>query len=225
MAQKERELISERTKAALAAARARGRVLGGDRGYRPATGPDSQAAAVSRRVAAEGAAHRLLIEVEALRSSGITSMRGLADALTEREVPTPGGSMVWTHTTVARLLCRLGAAIGDSPIGEPATVWWRSLRVRGFAIGDSLSGSKIDGVGVFAVRDIPMGKNPFRTLPKYGDISYVRITQAELDARLASCDRLHDAAKSGRTRRLGVYWLGSILVTPSPPKFFNSGPA
>ena len=39
MAQKERELISERTKAALAAANARGKALGGDRGYRPAQGP------------------------------------------------------------------------------------------------------------------------------------------------------------------------------------------
>src|SRR5689334_22215980 len=45
MAQKERELISERTKAALVAARARGRALGGDRGYRPAAGPDARAAA------------------------------------------------------------------------------------------------------------------------------------------------------------------------------------
>jgi DNA invertase Pin-like site-specific DNA recombinase len=39
MAQKERELISERTRAALAAVRARGAVLGGDRGWRPPLPP------------------------------------------------------------------------------------------------------------------------------------------------------------------------------------------
>jgi DNA invertase Pin-like site-specific DNA recombinase len=106
MAQKERELIGERTRAALAAAKARGRALGGDRGYRPAAGPDSGAAALARRLAAAQAAHRLALEVERLRREGVGTLRGLARALTERGVPTPGGGGTWTHTTVARVLAR-----------------------------------------------------------------------------------------------------------------------
>jgi SET domain-containing protein len=42
--------------------------------------------------------------------------------------------------------------------------------------------SKIHGIGVFAVRDIPKRKNPFKTLPKYDCIGYVRVTEDELDA-------------------------------------------
>jgi hypothetical protein len=42
--------------------------------------------------------------------------------------------------------------------------------------------SKIHGIGVFAVRDIPKGKNPFNTIPKYASFGYVRITEDELDA-------------------------------------------
>jgi DNA invertase Pin-like site-specific DNA recombinase len=108
MAQKERELISERTKAALAAARARGKALGGDRGYRPSVGPDSRAAAAVRHDVADQTGHRLALEVEALRELGITSLLGLAQALTQRGVPTPRGRKSWTHTTVARLLARVG---------------------------------------------------------------------------------------------------------------------
>ena len=110
MAQKERELISERTKAALGAAKARGARLGGDRGYRPARGPRQQCRVLARRAAAERAAHRLLLEVEGLRHAGTISMQGLARGLMQRKVPTPRGSMIWTHTTVARLLNRLCTA-------------------------------------------------------------------------------------------------------------------
>ena len=109
MAQKERELISERTRAALAAAKARGKALGGDRGYRPATPPDASAAAVARVQCAGQTAHRLMLEVAAIRAAGITTLIGVARVLTERDVPTPNGGAVWTHTTVARLIARAGA--------------------------------------------------------------------------------------------------------------------
>jgi hypothetical protein len=45
-----------------------------------------------------------------------------------------------------------------------------------------LQPSNIHGIGVFAVRDIPKGRNPFKTIPKYADFGYVRITGDELDA-------------------------------------------
>lgn len=106
MAQKERELISERTRAALRAAKARGAALGGDRGYRPAEGPNAAAAAQARRVAAERAAYRLALEVERLRAEGVTGQAAIARALNERGVPTPRGSGAGTHTTVARVLAR-----------------------------------------------------------------------------------------------------------------------
>ena len=109
VAQKERELIGERTRAALAAAKARGTVLGGDRGYRPSAGPDSGAAALARRRAAAQAAHRLALEVERLRGEGVGTLQGLARALTARGVPTPSGTGAWTHTTVARVLARAAA--------------------------------------------------------------------------------------------------------------------
>jgi DNA invertase Pin-like site-specific DNA recombinase len=109
MAQKERELISERTKAALAAAKARGAVLGGDRGYRPPAGPDAARAAQARREAADQAAHRLALEVERLRAEGVIGQAAMARALNERSVPAPSGHGAWTHTTVSRVVARAAA--------------------------------------------------------------------------------------------------------------------
>jgi DNA invertase Pin-like site-specific DNA recombinase len=83
MAQKERELISERTRAALVAAKARGARRMATGGYWPLAGPDSRAAAVARRASAERTAHPLLLEVDRLRDVGDTSMQGLARVLTE----------------------------------------------------------------------------------------------------------------------------------------------
>jgi SET domain len=45
-----------------------------------------------------------------------------------------------------------------------------------------LQPSGIHGIGVFAVRDIPKGKNPFNMIPKYAKFGYARITDNELDA-------------------------------------------
>jgi DNA invertase Pin-like site-specific DNA recombinase len=104
MAQKERELISERTRAALAAARARGKALGGDRGYRPPRGPDAAKAAAGRRDAAARTAHRLNLELERLRAEGFEGYAELARALTARGVRTPSGKATWSHTMVARTI-------------------------------------------------------------------------------------------------------------------------
>lgn len=104
MAQKEREPISERTKAALAAARVRGAVLGGDRGYPPAMGPDAAAASRVRRDTPEQSAYRLVLEIDRLREAGVSSLPALARTLTERGIATPRRSSTWTHTTVARVI-------------------------------------------------------------------------------------------------------------------------
>ncbi len=42
-----------------------------------------------------------------------------------------------------------------------------------------LAPSPIHGIGVFAIRNIPRGRNPFNTLPKYARPGYVRMTSVE----------------------------------------------
>ncbi|HEY8614142.1 MAG TPA: hypothetical protein VIL69_23010 [Roseomonas sp.] len=50
-----------------------------------------------------------MLEVEALRAERVTMHQGLALALTALSVATPRGGRIWTHTTVARVLERLGS--------------------------------------------------------------------------------------------------------------------
>ena len=110
VAEEEAKAISSRTKAALAAAKARGVKLGGDRGYRPTTPPDqakgTAAAAQKRSVAAAQAAFRMMPMIEAARAKGITTLAGMAAEMNAQGVPATGGG-TWTATSVKRLLARL----------------------------------------------------------------------------------------------------------------------
>ena len=100
LAQKERALISARTKAALKAAKARGVKLGN---------PDAREALVAARAQRWGdtAANRAAA-LKAIRrnpaASGIVSARGIARELTARRVPTTTGSTIWAAAQVQRLL-------------------------------------------------------------------------------------------------------------------------
>ena len=98
VAQHEREMISERTKAALAAARARGTQLGNPR----------LAAAAKRGVASIKAnarqfAANVLPIIEEIERSGVTSHNAIAAKLNERRVPTARGGK-WTHMQVGAVL-------------------------------------------------------------------------------------------------------------------------
>lgn len=105
LAEKERHLISERTKAALAAAKERGVRLGG---HHPQTLSDAgrvagRAAQVTR--AADQA--RLLAPVLAeLQAEGSASLRDIATGLDARGITTARGS-AWTPAAVSRVLARI----------------------------------------------------------------------------------------------------------------------
>lgn len=112
LAEKERAMISQRTKVALAAAKARGVKLGGDRGYRPATPPDASLATAARKEAADHAAHGITDAIEAVRASlgGEASLRNLAAGLRDQGVQKPRGGAAWTATDVRRALARITGA-------------------------------------------------------------------------------------------------------------------
>jgi DNA invertase Pin-like site-specific DNA recombinase len=98
LAQKERALISARTKAALKAAKARGVKLGN---------PDARGALVAARAARwkDTSVNRAaaLTAIREIQASGVVSANGIARVLTSRNVPTPAGGKVWTPTQVKRL--------------------------------------------------------------------------------------------------------------------------
>lgn len=98
LAEKEAELISERTKAGLAAARARGVILGR---YGHVLARRNRDAA-AERVADLGP------ELESLLNSGL-SVRAMADELNRKGIPSPGGAR-WHSTSVHRAVSRMRLA-------------------------------------------------------------------------------------------------------------------
>jgi DNA invertase Pin-like site-specific DNA recombinase len=107
VAQAEREAISRRTKDALAVARARGVKLGNPNGAaalrRAGKGGAPLRAAVARNT--EAHARDLAPVLEELRSQGVTSLRGIADALNERGMLTRRGGWWWV-SNVRKLVAR-----------------------------------------------------------------------------------------------------------------------
>jgi DNA invertase Pin-like site-specific DNA recombinase len=100
VAQHEREMIAQRTKDALAAAKARGVVLGNPR-LAEARGK----AIAESSAAADAFAANVLPIINEIRASGVSSLRGIARALTARGIRTARGGQ-WTAVQVGDIVNR-----------------------------------------------------------------------------------------------------------------------
>jgi DNA invertase Pin-like site-specific DNA recombinase len=104
MAEHERNMISERTKAALRAAKDRGVKLGGFRGVKvnPALGT------AAKRERAKSFNAQVREAIAELQAEGAESLSELARRLNEQGVPTSRGG-TWAATQVARVIASAGA--------------------------------------------------------------------------------------------------------------------
>ena len=104
-AEYEARKISERTRAALAAVKARGRKLGSPT-------PSHGAAAAGAIAAAKASAYaeRIRPILDDVKASGAKSLREIAAGLEARNIQTPAGSMRWHAQQVSMLIDRLEAA-------------------------------------------------------------------------------------------------------------------
>jgi DNA invertase Pin-like site-specific DNA recombinase len=101
-AEYEREMISRRTKQALAARRARGHTLGTPANLCTGASP----APALNKAMAQAEAERMRPIIKSLADEGITTVRGVCATLNDRGYVTRRG-MAWHPTAVARLLRRL----------------------------------------------------------------------------------------------------------------------
>jgi len=101
LAEKERRLISERTKAALVAKKAAGAALGNPVNLAEA----GYLGRVTLIESADDLAHSLAPVLRAVRSEGATTLRSIAQALNRRGIKSPRGG-TWYPSSVANVLSR-----------------------------------------------------------------------------------------------------------------------
>jgi len=108
VAQRERKLTSDRTQAALAAAKARGAKLGNPNGAAAIrrAGKGTEAALEAVRANASERASDYAETVADVRASGATSLAAIAKELNARGIVTPRGGQ-WHASSVRNLLQRL----------------------------------------------------------------------------------------------------------------------
>ena len=114
VAEQERVSISERTKAALAAAKARGQVLGAyDKNDktkfvgRPGTAADVAIARKAYTQKANDKAQNLKFVFDRMNPDGNMSLSAMARQLNDEGIPTPTAKGKWQAVTVSRILKRL----------------------------------------------------------------------------------------------------------------------
>jgi DNA invertase Pin-like site-specific DNA recombinase len=108
VAELEADMISSRTKDALAASKRRGKELGGRR----RTQLTDDARAAGREVIAERArqqAANMADTIKAIQAAGVTTLQGIADELNRRGIPTAAGRGQWQAVQVSRVLARIAA--------------------------------------------------------------------------------------------------------------------
>jgi DNA invertase Pin-like site-specific DNA recombinase len=111
VAEHEARMISERTKAALAAAKRRGVKLGGVRkGHKPFTAKVQAMGRKTRTAIAQRRAADLRPIITELQAAGFQSYSAIARELNARGIPTSGGNGTWQAVSVGRLLTRLQTA-------------------------------------------------------------------------------------------------------------------
>lgn len=106
VAQQEGEAISQRTKAGLQAAKARGVKLGNPNGAKHLLGRGNAEAVSAVKAGADAFAESLRETLDCLSANGVTSARGIASQLNDLGILTARGGK-WHQSTVSNLLRRV----------------------------------------------------------------------------------------------------------------------